>query len=1739
MLTFSDVLALCRDSFTEKDKGTKFEKLMQRWLLADPTYTNLFTTVWMWDDFPFRSQLGGSDLGIDLVAKDDKGGYWAIQCKCYDEKTTIQKAAVDSFLANSSRFFDDGNAKIQFSGRMWISTTNRYGKNAEETFQNQTPEVVRVNINTLNESRVDWELLYKGKNGAEALRPKAEPRNHQKPIIAAALNHFANNERGTLVMACGTGKTLTSLFITQDMLQNKGFVLFLAPSIALVGQSLNSWYANSEKPIKAVCICSDSQAGSINKKDDDEADYMKEDLTELPIKSCTNADMVVREIEYYKNHDGLLVCFSTYQSIDVVHKAQEKLLAKYDNSFGSFDLVICDEAHRTASVIQSDRDEGNFTKIHNGDYISARHRLYMTATPKVYNQASKSKAALSDGDVICSMDDESIFGKHFYTLGFGTAVDKGLLTDYKVIVLTIDQSKASNEYLEAYRKFLEEYQKEHPDEEIHHITPEQQTMILGSVDALSKQLHFAHSDDFAEDEDMHRPMHTAIAFCDNVQRYSKTKTEAYVINEVALAFKNVPLTYKLAYRNDPEAQEYLSKLVEVEANYVSGDMPTNERNLKLDILREHFEPNELRTNIVCNVNCLSEGVDVPALDAAIFLAGQKSIITIIQSVGRVMRKFEGKKYGYIIIPIVVNLDADPKKELDNNERYRKVWDILNAMRSHDERLAAELSNHNYNHVKIVHSPTPPRGGKGGRGGGNGGGQVEITPEPVLFDFVDKLYARVVDEVGERMYWEKWSNKIGIIAQNFITRISDLADSGKYADDFKEFVDMLQYNINPSIDRQQAITFLAQQLVTKPLFDALFPQYDFTNNNAVSRSMQRMLDKLQGEAFVEDRHVLESFYDEVHLTCGTLRSLDEKQDTIKTLYEKFFKGAFPKTVEQLGIVYTPVECVNFIIRSVDAVLKKEFGVSLSDRGVNILDPFTGTGTFITQLLTHLRNKGISDEDLLYKYKNEIHCNEIVLLSYYIADVNIETVFNTFVHPDGDKYTPFNNICLTDTFQLAEPLNEKGQTKLQGDGFFRENSEQVEKQKQLPIRVIIGNPPYSVGQKSANDNAQNLDYPALNERIAATYAKETQSTNKNSLYDSYIKAFRWASDRILENEEKSKGGIVAFISNGSWLDGNATDGFRRCLEKEFSDIYVFNLRGNQRTSGELSRKEGGKIFGSGSRTPVTITILVNNPQKLDARRKIELRKKLCSQTNEPFIPTAEEQAILDYKKIHYLDIGDYLSREEKLNKIKDIGYVLSKKFGTATITPNAKADWINQRGGIFDELFPLQPEKKFSESEKCFFSTYSLGVVTAKDVFMYNSSKHALEGSVLNMIDFYEKQRDSIQKGNQSTIVYDSHRIVWTDSFINDLKANKSRTFDKRSICESLYRPFSKQFFCYQKDLIERTYQQTKLFPLPSMQNLLICIPSAGGTKGFSAFVVNSVVDRGFNAGTQCFPLYWYESLEDFKKRTQKEEKQLSLFDGEDQLDYSRYGFDEYGYLRHDGITDYILKEIKHRYALSSNSTAISKEDVFYYVYGLLHSPEYRSTFAADLKKSLPRIPIVDSASDFKSFVQIGRSLAELHLHYEDVKPCPEVSIVTKQEPPVSLSSAPAWFAESDDVINAAQEYFEVEKMAFAKVRNEAGKLVADKSRIIYNSRITLENIPLDAYNYVVNGKSAIEWIMERYAITTDKDSGIRNNPNDWSIEHRNPSYIFSLLQSVIALSLETNKLVAQLPALHLSEQAPEE
>lgn len=1566
----------------ERDKGTAFEKIVKIYLENEPKYKEIIEKVWMWTDFPYRDNIG--DTGIDLVAKTVYDEYWAIQCKFYAEDHEITKGDVDTFLATSSKYFYVDGEKRKYDYRLFASTTNYYSKNAEETLLDQDPPVGRISLETLLESQIDWKKYSPVQNVIE-LKDKKTPRNHQNKAIKDVLYGFKKHDRGKLIMACGTGKTFTSLRIAEEQLNGTGNVLFLVPSIALASQTLTEWAAQCRYSFNAAIVCSDNKASK------------GEESIDLGFPSTTDVNRLKKWADKCK-YDGkeMNFIFSTYQSIDVVSNFQK--MTDYH-----FDIIICDEAHRTTGVTLSDEDESYFVKVHDDNFIHAKKRLYMTATPRIYGDAAKGKANSVNAE-LCSMDDESIYGPEFYRLSFSDAVKQDLLSDYKVLVLAVDE-----EYV---KKELQDLLKGSN----HELQLEDSVKIMGCWNGLSKNSTWDEKENFVTDP---LPMKRAVAFCNRIKDSQK----------LVEMFKTIQKHVKEDKYN-PESKN----LVNIDIRHVDGSFNALEKKECINWLKEDVEDGNCR--ILTNARCLSEGVDVPALDAVMFLNPRSSMVDIIQSVGRVMRKAEGKKYGYVILPIGISASENPDEALDKNEKYKLVWEILQALRAHDDRFNNTINKIELNKRKPDQIQVIGIGEKNTEDRDDGYKKVKINTNKKVYEgqikidletfdkWKESVYAKMVKKVGSRIYWENWAKDVAEIATSHMNKMRQLinSDNPKIKNEIGNFVIGLKENLNNSITQEDAIEMLAQHMITKPVFDALFENYEFVKNNPVSKTMQKMIDILDKEMSNEEKEKLNKFHESVKERAQGIDNAEGKQRIILELYEKFFKIALPKEVDKLGIVYTPTECVDFIIHSVEYLMNKEFGKSLSNRGVHIIDGFTGTGTFIVRLL---QSGVIKKGDLLYKYINDIHANEIVLLAYYIAAINIEETFHEL--SEKKEYTPFDGIVLTDTFQLYDNKYENNEYILDT---LEENNARANRQKELPITVCIGNPPYSVGQKSQNDNAQNLKYKNLDSAISNTYVKFSMAQSNKATYDAYIRAFRWATDRIEEN------GIISFITNGAYIDNKGMDGFRKCLLEEFSSIYVFNLRGNQRTSGEMSKKEGGKIFGSGSRTPVAITCLIKNKNK----------------GKDGYI--------------HYYDIGDYLTREQKLSIIKKFENVSNIEW--KMIKPDQNNDWINKKSDKFGKFIPL------INKENSVFTISSSGVTTARDYWVYNFNKSSLLNNMNKMIDTYNMEvKKNLMNINdiKNSVTKDETKISWSRALLNSLRNGKEKYLDCNKVTEALYRPFCKEYFYYSLDFNECQYKTRRIF---KEKNPTIIINGTSSGKDFSCLMTDKVFNFHTLSTSMAFPLYYYDDTES---------NQTSFMINEN---------------KYDGISNWIYEKVIEKY----ENKSVAKEDVFYYVYGILHSKDYRETFKFDLKKSLPSIPLVDNYEDFIKFSKSGKKLADLHLNYEKISPYKDCEIIKNND------------------------NYKVIKMKFGKNK--------DKSIIQYNDNIIIKNIPSKAYEYVVNGKSAIEWIMERYAITTDKKSGIVNDPNDWCKEVNDEKYIFNLLLRIINVSVKTVDIINSLPKLNFEE-----
>ena len=1564
---------------TESDKGRLFERLMQRYLRVDPIYKDLFTEVWLWKEWTaLRTDFDGVDIGIDLVARDRDGGYCAIQCKCYGENTRITKPQIDSFFSAS--------ASDVFTKRMLIHTSGGLNANVKRTIDPLGDKFHVIGYGHLASRPIDWpDLRYEAPEQLDYRQVRFSLQPHQQEAFDDVIKGFKESDRGKLIMACGTGKTFTALRIAEEIAGLNGRVLYLVPSIGLFSQAMREWAEQQEVQHRYIGICSDTSAG---KKTEDVP------IQELEIPVTTDPQKISEALGG-TDDDAMTVVFCTYHSLPIVETAQ-------DQGAPAFDLVLCDEAHRTTGIEQSDEETETspFVLVHDGERIRAKKRLYMTATPRLYTEGAKAKAARHDIEVF-SMDDPATYGTEFHRLPFSRAVEGGLLSDYRVVILTMyepDADSALQEYVGAGGREI-------------NITDA--TKIIGSWRALQNPEGKSDEDGTIE------PLTRAIAFNNTI------------INSKRLAeYWNAVV--ESAIERMPEGQRPVD--FQCETQHVDGQHNAFDRKTRIEWLKSSTAG---ACRILSNARCLSEGIDVPALDAVIFMTPKNSHVDIVQAVGRVMRKAPGKQYGYIILPVAIPPGTDPAAALDNNERFAAVWNVLRALRSHDDRFNAEINKIDLNNVQSE------RIFIGGHGGGDGDEDNPLL-ERIPFEFAaippQDIYAKIVERCGDRKYWESWAKDVADIFQRVVVRIENLLDNPDN-DTLREWFDSfhaeLRETINASITRDDAIDMMAQHLLTRPVFEALFENYDFASGNPVSIALDS-LQKDFGEFGLENEtRDLKGFYESVRMRARGIDNSEGRQRVLLELYEKFFANALKKDAERLGIVYTPVEVVDFILHSADGVLRQEFGRSLSDEGVHVLDPFAGAGVFLARLL---QSDLIQASDLERKYRDELHANEIVLLAYYIAAVNIEEAYRGQRGKDTG-YEPFNGIVLTDTFNL----NKKGEKPtLFPKEWLPDNNARAERQQKLPIQVIVGNPPWSAGQKLATDDNPNVSYPELEERIEKTYAACFTTTLKKSLYDTYKKAIRWASDRIEDQ------GVIAFVTNGSWIDGNVDAGIRACLAEEFSSVYVLHLRGNQRTQGERSRREGGKVFGSGSRAPVAITILVKNPNAAD-----------------------------DGCRIRYRDIGDYLKREEKLTALREARSI--KGFTDwQIITPDKHHDWIGQRSDAFAQFYPLgSKDAKAGAANDAIFRLYSQGVNTARDVYLYNFSRKTCAENARKMTEDYLAALSEIEANSGLTEDAAAHchakNLKWDRELMNKLKRKNKTDFDAGYIRKAAYRPFVATNCYADYTFANCKYQMDRIFPDSLSENLAICVTGIGSTKPSSALITDTMPDLSFHDKSQCFPRYQYP-------------KPADASDATDGLP----GIEEVPD-RIDNISDTALRAFRERYP----NDAITKDVIFDYVYGILHVPSYREEFANDLSKMIPRLPF---APDFYAFAEAGKALAGLHLGYE-----------TCEQYPLSLV-----FAHDGE---PQPHHFRLTERAMRFA-------TPAKTTLTINEHVRLTGIPEMAHRYVVNGRTPLEWFIDRYRIKRDKESGILNDPNGW---FENPRDLVTAIKRIVYVSVESTRIIEGLPS----------
>ena len=869
-------------------------------------------------------------------------------------------------------------------------------------------------------------------------------------------------------------------------------------------------------------------------------------------------------------------------------------------------------------------------------------------------------------------------------------------------------------------------------------------------------------------------------------------------------------------------------------------------------------------------------------------------------------------------------------------------------------------------------------------------------EEAVSEFRDRVPA-LGEGLAERIHGERETNRAFITA-------------------FADFHAKCRQSINPNLSEAAVEEMLIQHLLTERIFRTVFDNQDFTRRNVIANEIEQVIDALTSQSF--SRHdflrQLDPFYAAIERTAATIDDFSQKQGFLNTVYEQFFQGYSVEVADTHGIVYTPQPIVDFMVRSVEEILKTEFSRSLSDSGVHIIDPFVGTGNFIVRTMREIRRTALTE-----KYTAELHCNEVMLLPYYIASMNIEHE----CYEATGKYQPFDGICLVDTFELAEdrqlPL------------FTLENTRRVESQKETPMFVIIGNPPYNVGQVNENDNNRNRKYPTMDARVKETYARDSTARNKNQLSDPYVKAIRWASDRIGEE------GIVTFVTNNSFLDGVAFDGLRKYLADDFDAIYILDLGGNIRKNPKLSGTTHN-VFGI--QIGVSINFFVKKRDKTNFQGEI-----------------------------FYARVDEFWRKESKYRYLDSKKHYRGIKW--QPITPDLRYTWLT--GGLhaeFEAFIPMgtkEAKAARGEAADVIFKHYGRGVATSRDAWAYNFNRNVLTENVKRMIDTYNDQvfkweRQAIRDTNVDDFVaYDDVKISWSRDLKSDLKRGRIAEYTEDKVRNSLYRPFTKSNLFFDRVMNEEVYVFPSIFPTleTETENRVICLTAVGNKKSFHCLITQQIADLHLTGDSQCFPFYTY---------------------------------DEDGGNRRENITDWALAQFRAHY----RDKTIGKWDIFHYVYGLLHHPTYRERYQANLKRALPHLPY---APDFWGFVKAGQRLGEIHVGYEDVD---EYSLRFVETPDMPLD-------------------WRMEKM----------KLSKDKTQIKYNDFLTLDGIPVLAFDYRLGNRSALEWVIDQYCVKTDKRSGIVNDPN----REDDPEYIVRLIGKVIAVSLETVEIVEGLPELGISDQ----
>lgn len=1521
--------------------------------------------IYLWKDFPYKSTI---DLGIDIVYEEERDGvsdFVGVQCKFKEKNTTLYADDLKTFLGLLNSNFDVAGKKRRYSRGEIYTTSSNVSKNLTAMLKDFNPTTKLITYSDFCKYPFDFT------SDVENIKVvKKELRAYQKKAIEKITEGFLDTDRGKLIMACGTGKTLVAVKVVKNFSEKS--ILYLLPSLSLVQQTLNVFSSDSDFKLEVGIVCSAKDIKTPS--NDDEHLITKEDLICVTgLKPTTDVKEISRFIDK-ESKKRTKILFCTYQSLDKIYEAY-----KTNQDLRKLDLVICDEAHKTAGVKEKEKIS-NFRLIQDKSKILYDKILFMTATPKIYGGKAKKQAEnASSIETLFSMDNESVYGKVFFEYNFDKAIKDGFLTDYKVVILKIkrsglDKSKNGNVYFT--KEFPFEFDKE-------------RNILDTENEQRSREGYHKVIFDFLEDKGIKR----ALNFTGKV---SESKDIKDTINQT-------------------EANK--ANKGNFEAYHLDGDNSIFQRKSGLDWL-EKEEEDIKKIKIMSNAKLLTEGIDVPNIDCIIFSRPKSSTVDIVQAVGRAIRKSKNKQFGYIILPIIVPSDIDDKQAL-NSSQYKEIWKVLSALRSHDEALSLEIDKINFNtkpeKIDVVEYEVDKHG--------NVTKIEEDVETQTRFSGLDKdasfdtslIYTKILDEVGDTDYWDAWTNLIVDLFKKLKDKIhTELTKDEIFEKEFLEFIDFLKKTVKEDIDKETVEIMLCQHLISEPIFHSLFNDKDILSNIPIYKALEDVLSKLQTTKD-ELRSELKEFYETVEKRAKNITNFKGRQDFLNKVYDDFFRKIDKEVSKSDGVFYTRQDVVQFMIRISNDIFKKEFNKDIDSKEVLIIDPFVGTGNFIVNILDYFRNTlNTSKDDMAFKYTNDIFCNEINLLAYYIASVNIEYTYQELTQ----ETNPFKNISFVDTFKTLEDTLQEQTPEFTGDLFSTlndTNTKRIETQKKVQFNFLITNPPYFRDKKGS--------YEKIDDKIESWYQKNNdKSKNFMSLYDHYVRTFVCIQER-LDND-----GVACVITNNSFIDNNTFYLFREHLQRNFYKVYHFDLKGAGRhLSKEEIKKQGGNVFGIMTR--VGITILVKKKEYQDSVGKVFL-----------------------------YSIKDYTKQEEKLKILENIRTLddlkdTLKEFSPVEQEEPYKNIWINQGNKEYHNSFVNLCSK---DNTLSIFTRNSKGLKSNRETWVIDFSREQLETKAKKLIEENNKIiKDSLEKHNSKDFVMNFENVP----------AKEKLYFKEDKVIEIFTKPFVKKWCYLEKKLFHSTYQTLNIFR-KEHQNIGICLTDKGHGD-FSSVMSDINFNLALIKNTNVYPLYFFT----------------------------------------DDILDSNINKGSLEYLKKIYNKEITDKELFYYVYGITNSLEYKEVYENDLFRNDPKIPILKKVDDFLETSKIGQELSKLHLGYETLDP----------------------YQKIDTSLN---EYDIVNREGFTKLKYND----IEKTSLKYNEHINIDNIPVDLFNkYLISGKNIVDHLIGYYKIQNKTDipyldnNKMFSNPNNFDTELKG-KYIYDLIQKGITLGIKTQKLLESIPKI---------